>query len=251
MNVKPEQKADVKVKVEPNQVKIKMEPKPMSNHQVEVPPSTKGDGKKPSKPDTASSTNPTKHTVCKTVSTINTSNESAASTTASAANLPNKVSPTSTASLPVAKLPDPFPAPPKKKRGIVWNDFDKVIDQGVLLSSGIATVRRQQVKILKAFKHQLNCYEELTKENHRIHSMIKDWLDTRVTDMKSHSLTEIEQKQLLVKPDVFQPDDVADPKAFHFGHTHSTYGAYIREEEKKAKKDTPFYVLIRRRSIRS
>ena len=63
---------------------------------------------------------------------------------------------------------------------------------------------------MKAFQQHLNAYKELTKDNHHIHSVIKEWLNI-CKDMKAHSLTEIEAKQLLVKPDVFQPDDVVDP----------------------------------------
>ena len=117
--------------------------------------------------------------------------------------------------LPEAKLPDPFLEPPKKKHGIVWNDLDTAIDQGAVLTLGIATVRRQQIKVLKAFQQHLNAYKRLTKDNHRIHSVIKEWLDTH-KDMKAHSLTEIEKKQLLIKPEVFQPDHVVDPESSNF-----------------------------------
>ena len=152
--------------------------------------------------------------------------------------------------LPEAKLPDPFPEPPKKKRGIVWNDLDTVIDQGAVLTSGIATVRRQQIKVLKAFQQHLNAYKKLTKDNHRIHSVIKEWLETR-KDMKAHALTKIEAKQLLVKPDLFQPDDVVDPDSFHFGFTHMSYRDFIQEQEQKAKFKCPVAETLKKKSTHS
>ena len=52
--------------------------------------------------------------------------------------------------------------------------------------------------------------------------------------MKLKPLTDEERTKLLVHPDIFQPDCVVDKDVFHFGPTHDSYSAYIREEERKA-----------------
>ena len=101
------------------------------------------------------------------------------------------------------------------------------------------------MKVVKAFQKHLCSVEHLQKEDSCVHTMITDWVKTK-DDMKKHSLTNIEKKFLLTKPDVFQDDWQVDPEEKQIlGTCHMTYSSFIRREEKKHMKESPERALYR------
>ena len=113
------------------------------------------------------------------------------------------------------------------------------------MTSGTVALRRQQLKIMKGFQAHMRAIENLQEEDSRIHTMITDWIKTK-NDMKKHCLTEIERKQLLRKPDVFQDDWQVDPEEKHIlGTCHMTYSSFIRREEKTELKPPELRKLYR------
>ena len=128
----------------------------------------------------------------------------------------------------------------RKKRIVEDNDFDHALDRGLIFTLSTAKARRQQNKVLKAIQDHLNLLKSFNEHaDPRILTMVTEHLKI-ASEMKLHTLSEIDKKLLLVRPQVFQPDHIVDPKRSIFMDSSESYREYIQEMEEEAKKSRKY-----------
>ena len=122
--------------------------------------------------------------------------------------------------------------PVKKK--IRWttdgnaNQFDLAVDRNIICGSAIANVRRQQLKVIEAFKDHITCMETFKEEgDDRVHFMITNYLKLKA-DFKSLTIPEEDRAKMVCKPGLWEAEGVVDPNSFHFGHNLFSYHKYIK-----------------------
>ena len=128
----------------------------------------------------------------------------------------------------------------KKKRIVEPNEFDFSFDSVIVLNSKAAEVRREQIKVLRLMQQHKDTMASFNEHgDSRVKTLITTYLKPK-SELRLHTLTETQKSVLLKEPGPFQPDDVLDVDTFHFGHTWSSYAAFIEAEEKKALEDFMF-----------
>ena len=94
--------------------------------------------------------------------------------------------------------------------------------------------------MLQAIQDHMNLLKSFHEHaDPRILTMVTEHLKI-ASEMKMHTLSEIDKKPLLVCSQVFQPNHVVDPEKSIFMDSSKSYREYIKEMEEEANKRRPY-----------